>query len=261
MISKQKIKFLRSLEHKKFRDIHNSFLAEGDKTISQLINHFSCEYLAATQSWLDANPHIAALAKEADTLTPQQLSAASLLKTPQNAIAVFKKKTATPPTPSVFTKQLCLVLDSIQDPGNLGTIIRISNWFGIKHIICSPATADVYSPKVIQAAMGALAGISICYTDTTEYLSSLPQDTPVYGTFLDGDNIYDVPLSNHGFIIMGNEGNGICDRVADLVTQRLYIPSCNTGSATVESLNVGVATAIICAEFRRRETTQTSIHS
>ncbi|MGN1214108.1 MAG: TrmH family RNA methyltransferase, partial [Bacteroidaceae bacterium] len=223
MISKQKIKFLRSLEHKKYRDIHNSFLAEGDKTISQLINHFSCDYLVATQEWLDANTHIDKLAKETDTLTPQQLSAAGLLKTPQNAIAVFKKKPATPPEPSVFTKQLCLVLDSIQDPGNLGTIIRLANWFGIQHIICSPTTADVYSPKVIQAAMGALAGISICYTDTTHYLSALPQDTPVYGTFLDGDNIYDVPLSSNGFIIMGNEGNGICDRVANFVTRRLYI--------------------------------------
>ncbi len=151
------------------------------------------------------------------------------------------------------TKQeLCIVLDTIQDPGNLGTIIRLANWFGIKNIICSTTTADVYSPKVIQATMGSLSGIDIYYTDLCEYLAALPTNTPIYGTFLDGSNIYTTPLTSNGVIIMGNEGNGISDKVAATVTERLYIPPYNPTLKTTESLNVGVATAVICAEFRRR---------
>ena len=145
-----------------------------------------------------------------------------------------------------------LALDDVQDPGNLGTIIRIADWFGIHHIICSTGTADAFSPKVVQATMGAIARVKIHYTDLPSYLSTLPKGTPVYGTFLEGDDIYTLPLSDHGIIVMGNEGNGISPATAKAVTDKLFIPNWPEGAKTSESLNVAVATAITCSEFRRR---------
>jgi len=147
---------------------------------------------------------------------------------------------------------LCLALDEVQDPGNLGTIIRIADWFGIEHIFCSQGTADVYNPKVVQATMGALARVHVHYVNLSELIDSLP-DIPVYGTFLDGTNIYEQELSQTGIIVMGNEGNGISPEVRKVINRRLYIPNYPANRPTSESLNVAVATAITCAEFRRRK--------
>ena len=149
-------------------------------------------------------------------------------------------------------KNLVLALDDVQDPGNLGTIMRIADWFGIKDIFCSKATADIFNPKAVQATMGAVARVKIHYTDLAKELSALPSSIPVYGTFLEGDIIYDTQLSANGVIIMGNEGNGISKEVGKTVSRKLYIPNWPAGAATSESLNVAIATAIVCSEFRRR---------
>lgn len=149
-------------------------------------------------------------------------------------------------------KNLVLCLDDIQDPGNLGTIIRLADWFGIKDIICSPGTADCFSPKVVQATMGAIARVRMYYADPVVFLTETGANVPVYGTFLDGENIYDASLDTKGVIVLGNEGKGISRRVALAVTRKLYIPSYPGGDSTVESLNVASAAAIVCSEFRRR---------
>lgn len=230
MISKNQIKHLKSLELKKFRDLHGVFVAEGPKVVNELKGHFELVELFEGE--------------DADRV--------SFLDTPQHLFAVFKKADATPiPSPH---DQLMLALDDIQNPGNLGTIIRLADWFGITHIICSQGCADSYNPKVVQATMGALARIHIHVADLTQAISDLQakSDFPIYGTFLDGDNIYQTPLQSNGLIVMGNEGHGISDAVAAKVTHRLLIPNYPQGRETSESLNVAIATAIVCSEFRRR---------
>jgi TrmH family RNA methyltransferase len=146
--------------------------------------------------------------------------------------------------------ELVLMLDGVQDPGNLGTIARIADWFGIRNILCSAETADIYNPKAVQATMGALARVKFHYTDLLQLLSQY--DGPVYGTFLDGENIYGQELSENGIIVMGNEGKGISQGVGEMINRRLYIPNYPIGTQTTESLNVAIATSIVCAEFRRR---------
>ena len=150
------------------------------------------------------------------------------------------------------TTRLCLALDGVQDPGNMGTILRIADWFGIDTVFCSESTADVWNPKVVQATMGSIARVRVWYTDLPALIRSLPPSTPVYGTLLDGDNIYATPLHNHGLIVMGNEGNGISDEVRRMVTHRLLIPSYPASRQGAESLNVAIATALVCGEIRRR---------
>ena len=150
-----------------------------------------------------------------------------------------------------ITSELCLALDGVQDPGNVGTIIRIADWFGIQHIYCSPDTADAYSPKVVQATMGSIARVEVVYTDLNQLATRLPEGTPVYGTVLDGEDLYSTPLTPHGLLVMGNEGKGISARMASRLTHRLLIPPYPAGRATADSLNVAIATAICCAEFRR----------
>ena len=150
-------------------------------------------------------------------------------------------------------RELVLALDGIQDPGNLGTIVRLADWFGITHIVCSRDTADLFSPKTVQATMGAVARIAVHYTDLAAFLQAQhAAGTPIYGTFLDGTDMYQKTLSPHGVLIMGNEGNGIRKEVEACVNERLYIPNYPAGRETSESLNVAIATAIVCAEFRRR---------
>jgi TrmH family RNA methyltransferase len=154
-------------------------------------------------------------------------------------------------------EELCIVLDGVQVPGNLGTIIRLADWFGIHHIICSEDTADAFAPKVIQATMGAITRVALHYTNLTRFLSSFPQGIPVYGTFLEGENIYGKTLAPNGLLIMGNEGNGIRPETQAYINQKLFIPPHPAGCETSESLNVAIATAICCAEFRRQLHCQT----
>ena len=184
-------------------------------------------------------------------MTAEELARASLQRTPQQVLAVFRKREETAGSAEI-ARSLCLALDGVQDPGNLGTIIRLADWFGIRHVFCSPDTADAYSPKAVQATMGSLARVHLHTAELPALISGLPEGTPVYGTFLDGENLYGKTLTENGLLIMGNEGRGIRDEVGRLVNQRLYIPAYPQERGTSESLNVGVATAIVCAEFRRQ---------
>ncbi len=248
MLSKNKIKFIHSLDTKKARKEENAFLVEGFKSVDEFLPSFHCKLLVATSSYFSTHPKC--IADEIIEVTPEELSRASLLKTPQEVLAVFEqpfyKLDFEAPSSS-----LCLALDGVQDPGNLGTIIRIADWFGIEDLFCSQNTVDVYNPKTIQATMGALSRVKVHYTDLIPFIQTL-HNVPVYGTFLDGDVIYQSELSPTGLIIMGNEGNGISPEIENIVTQRLYIPNYPKERKTSESLNVAVATSIICAEFRRR---------
>lgn len=155
-------------------------------------------------------------------------------------------------TPDIARHSLCLALDDVQDPGNLGTIIRLADWFGIEDIICSQNTVDVYNPKTVQATMGGIARVRVHYTSLPDFIRSQGKEIPVFGTFLDGQNMYEQPLSANGLIVMGNEGNGIGKEVEALINRKLYIPNYPQGQETSESLNVAIATAVICAEFRRQ---------
>lgn len=248
MLSKNKIKYIRALEQKKYRKEENAFLAEGDKLVSDLSGYFNCKLIAATASWLRSHPDIKA--DETIEVCQEELERASLLKAPKDVLAVFSI-----PENEYHIKDikesLCLALDEVQDPGNLGTIIRIADWFGIRHIFCSQRTADAYNPKTVQATMGALARVKIHYCELPAFIEALP-DVPVYGTFLDGKNLYEEPLTPNGLIVMGNEGKGISKEIEKLVSRKLFIPNYPQGEETSESLNVAAATAIICAEFRRR---------
>ena len=236
-LSKNRIKYIRSLELKKNRKADKVFLAEGPKLVGDLLGHFRCRFLIATAEWLSAHKHLSV--KDITEVSEEELSRASLLKTPQQVLAVFEQP------------EEAMDASVIQDPGNLGTIIRLADWFGIEHIFCSPNTVDVYNPKTVQATMGGIARVKLHYTSLPELIGSL-KDIPVYGTFLDGANMYTQPLSAHGLIVMGNEGNGIGNEVEQLINRKLYIPNYPSERETSESLNVAIATAVVCAEFRRQ---------
>ena len=248
MLSKNKIKYIHSLELKKNRKEEQTFVAEGHKLVGDLLGHFPCRLLVATRAWLDRNPDVEAM--EIIEVNQEELTRASLLKTPQEVLAVFEQPEYSI-QPEVVERSLCLALDDVQDPGNLGTIIRLADWFGIEHIFCSLGTVDVYNPKTVQGTMGALARVKLHYVDLPSIIASMPS-VPIYGTFLDGNNIYAETLSANGLIIMGNEGKGVSPEVAKLVNKRLYVPNYPSERVTSESLNVAVATAVVCAEFRRR---------
>ena len=251
MISKNRIKYVRSLEMKKYRKAEGVFVAEGHKLVGDLLGAFPCVYVAATQEWMDSHVH-ELKGVEMDVVTDEELRRVSLMETPQQVLAVFRQRIDEVDVNRVVGEELCLALDDVQNPGNVGTIIRLADWFGIEHIFCSRGCADLYNPKTVQATMGAMARVQVHEVDLPQMLSSLPDDVPVYGTFLDGDNLYDKSLENRGLIIMGNEGKGVSADVEAHVTERLYIPNYPVGRETSESLNVAIATAIVCAEFRRR---------
>ena len=250
MLSKNKIKYIHSLELKKHSKEEATFIAEGNKLVGELLQAFPCQLLLATREWFQsASPF---QAQETIEVTKEELSKASLQKAPQDVLAVFEQPKY---SFSVETLQdnLCLALDDVQDPGNLGTIIRIADWFGIKNVFCSTGTVDVYNPKTVQATMGAIARVKLHYTDLRELMRKANAlNVPIFGTFLDGDNMYSQELANHGIIVMGNEGNGISPNISNYINRRLFIPNYPVGSVSSESLNVAVATAVICAEFRRR---------
>ena len=250
MLSKNDIKIIKSLELKKFRTEKGLFVAEGHKTVGVFLGRFECILLVATQDWPDSRKSIPA--QRIETVTADELKRASLLQNPQNVLAVFRIPANDISLSDAAAGNLVLALDDIQDPGNLGTIVRIADWFGIKDIFCSKGTADIYNPKAVQATMGALARVNVHYTDLKQSLDSLSAKVPVYGTFLEGEIIYDTTLSANGVIIMGNEGNGISNEIKQAVTRKLYIPNWPQGAPTSESLNVAIATAVVCSEFRRR---------
>ena len=228
-ISKAQVKLVKSLQQKKFRDELGLFVAEGDKCVSELRKSFELVHLY----------------REGENATRTEIEQMSGLRAPQGVIAVFKKRPVNPP----IMADLILALDGIQDPGNLGTIIRTCDWFGVHDIFCSLDTADCYSPKVVQATMGALARVRVHYVDLPKWLKE--QKCPIIGTLLEGRDMYENSLPKEGIIVMGNEGNGISQEVRKLVTHPIRIPSYPKNAETSESLNVSIATAIVLAEFRR----------
>ncbi len=252
MISKGKIKFIKSLNQKKYRTENNCFPAEGNKLVSDILPYFECESIFCLSSWLATQGDIKA--KEILLVEQEDIDNASLQKNPQQVIAIFRQPSYSLQKEELLGK-ISLVLDGIQDPGNFGTIIRLADWFGIENIICSRDTVDVYNPKTVQATMGAIARVKVHYAPLEDFISDMSKDyhLPVYGTFLDGENIYQKNLSSEGLIIMGNEGNGISPEIERFISQKLYIPHYPEHKETSESLNVAIATAIICAEFRRRQ--------
>lgn len=240
MISKNQLKYVHQLEQKKHRKQEGVFVAEGPKVVGDLLRAgFKPRQVFATADW-----HFEGV--DAQTVTDDELRKLSFLQHPQQVLAIFEQPL--PSSASIPHPTLSLALDGVQDPGNLGTIIRIADWFGITTIYCSEDTADAWNPKVVQATMGSIARVSIVYTDLKALLQKT--EAPIYGTLLDGENIYEQPLSQEGIIVMGNEGNGISAPIRQLITHRLLIPQFHEGP---ESLNVAIATAITCSEFRRRK--------
>ena len=248
MISKNQIKQITALSQKKQRDEAGLFVAEGTKLVLDLAGAFRTKQVFATESWIDE--HGSKLALEIQLVTKDELAKISNQKSPQGVLAVFEKPDYRFSVTD-FENQLSLALDDVQDPGNLGTIIRIADWFGIRNIFCSLYCADAFGPKTVQATMGALARVRVHYTDLEQLLTQT-KNTAIYGTFMDGNDLYSENITANGIILMGNEGNGISPEIEKLVTNRLLIPNFPKGEPTSESLNVSVATAIICAEFRRR---------
>lgn len=252
MLSKNKIKFIHSLEMKKHRDETGVFIAEGNKlTEEALMSGFNIESLICTEEFYQLHSSSEKNVGEIIICDKDSIRKASLLQAPQEAMAIVQKPAKQDEVQTV--QQLSIALDCIQDPGNLGTILRIADWFGIEALICSSDTVDIYNPKVVQASMGAIFRVKTVYTDLALFLQNeIKKGTPVYGTFLDGKNIYEQSLSRHGIIVMGNEGKGISAEIEKMVTQKLQIPSFAKGEKGSESLNVAVATAICCSEFMRR---------
>lgn len=242
-MTQNELKQVRKLQIKKFRDELGLFVAEGDKCIDELRKSFTLVH------------HLTP-----DNTPLKEIERLSSLQTPQGSIAVFRKPAYADSWDAEELRDDCLyiALDGVQDPGNVGTIIRTADWFGIRHILCNEGTADCFAPKVVQATMGALARVQVHYLNTDSFIELLrhagKKGLPVYGTLLDGKNIYEkdaIADKNSGIIVMGNEGKGLSQPVRQLVTHRLRIPSFPPNEPTSESLNVAIATAIVLAEFRR----------
>jgi len=254
MVSKNTIKLIKSLALKKVRNKEKLFLVEGDKNVAEVLHSaITIEKLIATQNFLDTQKvDINKIGKVIEA-SPQEIKKASILKNPQNSIAVCKLPDSKK-LPENFESDLSIFLDDIQDPGNLGTIIRICDWFGINQLFCSLQTADVYNPKVIQASMGSFCRVDIFYT-TIEILTGMAAKNQISlaGAFLEGENIYEQKMPKKLLLIMGNEGNGISSRVEKKIEKKFKIPAFNTNSSSAESLNVSVATAIFCSEFKRQK--------
>lgn len=239
MLSKNQIRFITNLKQKKFRNEYQLFIVEGIKGVEELVNsELTLDHLYTTKALnLPINPENVTLISE------NELKKISSLTTPNTCLAIFKQKK----TEEIPANGLILALDDVRDPGNLGTIIRLCDWFGIRHLLCSPNTVDMYNPKVVQSTMGSITRVNIVYDALPAYLKS---GLPVFGTFMDGKNIYQQNLPNEGIIVMGNEANGISEEIENLIKERIAIPRFGEIQQT-ESLNVATATAIILSEFRR----------
>lgn len=240
MLSKNQVKFIRSLKKKKFRQTNQLFLAEGIKVVEELASSsFKLHKVYCTTSY--QNP---LKIPDLQIITDKELSMISDFTNPNQVIGVFEIPTEKEPQ----NKGLTVALDGINDPGNLGTIIRLCDWFGVEQLICSENTVDCYNPKVVQASMGSLARVAINYVDLNKFLSA--ESRMIYGTFLNGENIYDLKPEINSVIVMGNEANGISDSIKALVKKKVTIPQFGEQQQT-ESLNVAAATAIFLSEFRR----------
>ncbi len=247
MLSKSNISFLQSLQHKKFRKEHGLFLVEGYKSVTEFVN--SAYQIEAVYHTADIAPKMLKLSQKINSI---EISSAAMekitaLKTAPDVVAVVKIPQWPVLNAISLNKKFSIVLDAIQDPGNMGTIIRTADWFGIENIICSEDCVEVYNPKVVQATMGSLSRMNVYYVDLPQILAGTK--LPVYGALLNGENIYTTNFGTEGLIVMGNEGNGLSDEVKQLVTKAITIPR----GGEAESLNVAIATAIFCSEISRNK--------
>lgn len=244
-MTKQEIQFVRSLTDKRNRDNEQLFIAEGDKLISEIIaSGLKVRNIYALEGHLTGS---------AEVVTAKEMERISQLKTASSSLAVVEQPRHKTPT-AAPSSALCIALDGVQNPGNLGTIIRLADWFGVEDIFCSQDTADCFNPKVVQATMGAILRVRVHYLKLADFLArTAAAGTPVYGTMLDGENIYSTDLTPNGVIVMGNEGKGVSNECAKSFSHKLLIPSYPPERQGSESLNVAMATGIVCAEFRRRK--------
>ena len=251
MISKNTIKLIKSLARKKFRLKEKLFLVEGDKNVVEVLNSdYKIEKLFATKAFVSSNNNSCKNATVIIEVEQNDIKKASLLQTPQNCLALCSLPKE-PVFPDKLNNNLSIYLDDIQDPGNMGTIIRICDWFNIENLFCSSNTADFFNPKVIQASMGSFCRVNYFKADFTSVANLAQQDNiAVFGAFLEGKNIYTVRLPEKAILIMGNEGNGISKELESYIDRKIKIPEFSDKGA--ESLNVSVATAIICSEFKRQ---------
>lgn len=250
-LTKNLYRTVKSLDERKTRRKENAFKAEGTKCVLDTLGHFKLRYLFATYEWLENHSQQVGRIVGQDAVvkvTRNDLSRMSSLSTPSDVIAVYEIPERVPDF-SHMSHGLLLALDTIQDPGNLGTIIRVADWFGVREILCSAETADCFSPKVIQSTMGSISRVKLYYGNLPEMISKT-ESPAVYGTFLDGESISEAKIGEDGIIVIGNEGKGISKEVEDVVTERLLIPSYPQGEVTGESLNAAIATAITLAKFR-----------
>ncbi len=240
MLSKNQIKLITRLKQKKYRLQHGFFVVEGIKTIQELLqSEFGLYALFTTETFnIDAKGEV--------LITETELKRISFLTTPNKALAVFKIPTPKP----INTNGLIVALDAIRDPGNLGTIIRLCDWFGITDLVCSNETVDCFNPKVIQATMGSISRVNINYVDLAAFLNET--NLPVFGAFMEGESVYTKQLPDSAILVMGNEANGVSKEVEAIITEKISIPRFGDLQAT-ESLNVATATAILLSEFRRGE--------
>jgi len=258
MISSAKSKLIRSLRQKKFRDQHRLFMAEGEKMVLELARmdpetHFQIREIFATGDWIEKRGYLLnEMNAEISELTTSEIKKLSNLVTPQPVVALVSM-----PDNDFDTEELLhipvLAFEAIRDPGNLGTIIRTADWFGIRQIICTPDSTDLFNPKVVQSTMGSIARVQVAYMDIDTLLASTAlKGKPVFGTFLSGRNIYETSLGPEPLILFGNESHGLSDRFDPYIHQRISIPSFSRTGRGSESLNVASSVAVICSELRRR---------
>ena len=252
MISIQTIKNVKSLQQKKFRETEGLFIAETPKIVEEVLssNTYLVEAVYGLKLWIEDNWKRFARHTLIE-ISEKELDRISGLQTPNQVLAVLKKKEILTDFELVFS-DTCLILDDIRDPGNLGTILRIADWFGIKHVICSNECVEYTNPKCIQASMGSFLRVGVHYGDLSEILSQKPENMPVYGTFMEGENVYKTDLQQKSCIVIGNETHGISKDLESLITAKIHIPSFSNEKKHAESLNASIATAIFCSELKRR---------
>lgn len=250
MISKAQIKHIRSLKLLKFRKTNGEFVVEGEKMIRELlVSNYKVKALYALPEWIE-RIHLQVSSKNIipEKVSPKELERISSFKTPNQALAVVEIPEHS--LKNIDFNELVLVLDDIQDPGNLGTIIRTAEWFGTKQIVCSKESVDVFNPKVIQATMGSVFRAKVHYINLEKFFAEkVPESTPVYGALLNGKNLYNQKITQNGILIIGNESKGISEAVSKFVKHPVYIPAHPNSKA--ESLNASVATAVLLSEFRK----------
>ncbi len=253
MISKSTIKLIKSLALKKYRVKENLFLVEGDKNVAEVLkSEYHVEQLFATKNFIAKNGDAVGNAKFVHEVEQNEIKKASLLQHPQNSLSICILPKP-PDFPESLNENLSVYLDEVQDPGNLGTIIRICDWFNIEYLFCSLNTVDMYNPKVIQASMGSFSRVKVIRSDFDAVLQlAKTTATPIFGAFLEGQNIYKKQLPKRGLLVVGNEGSGIGNDIKAVIDKKIKIPEFKTETSGAESLNVSVATAIICSEFKRQ---------